>query len=324
MKAVSDFVAEALEILEALGVPLAQLTMRSKERMAKAFLAVAGIHGEMDWSKVGSSSSPRRLLSREVLRFMNAHLGEKIAEGSYDDVRRKDLKLPVEAGIIEKSAGKPDASTNDGTRKYALPPEVEKVIRTYGTEAWERALAEYLEGRETLAERMSMARGLARVPVQVAPGVLAAFSPGAHNQLQKSIIEYFLPCFGFGAEVLYVGDTAKKNMYMQRDRLSELGFAELAHDELPDVVAYSPQKNWLFLIEAVYSANPITEIRKLALEKLAAGCRAALVFVTAFPDRATFRKWAKEIAWESEVWIAEYPEHLIHFNGDKFLGPHKP
>jgi adenine-specific DNA-methyltransferase len=44
--------------------------------------------------------------------------------------------------------------------------------------------------------------------------------------------------------------------------------------------------------------------------------------VTAFPDRVTFRKFAKDIAWETEVWIADNPDHMIHFNGDKFLGPY--
>ncbi len=29
-----------------------------------------------------------------------------------------------------------------------------------------------------------------------------------------------------------------------------------------------------------------------------------------------------QIAWESEVWIAEEPMHMIHFNGERFLGPY--
>ncbi|MFS2517149.1 MULTISPECIES: BsuBI/PstI family type II restriction endonuclease [Parabacteroides] len=28
-----------------------------------------------------------------------------------------------------------------------------------------------------------------------------------------------------------------------------------------------------------------------------------------------------DIAWETEVWIAENPGHMIHFNGDRFIGP---
>jgi hypothetical protein len=29
-----------------------------------------------------------------------------------------------------------------------------------------------------------------------------------------------------------------------------------------------------------------------------------------------------QIAWESEVWIPEDPDHMIHFNPEEFLGPY--
>ena len=94
--------------------------------------------------------------------------------------------------------------------------------------------------------------------------------------------------------------------------------------ELPDIVAYSKTKNWLFLIEAVHSSGPISPIRLLELKRLAKECTAEIVFVTAFLTRDTFRKFAPEIAWETEVWIADAPDHMVHFDGDKFLGPYKP
>jgi type II restriction enzyme len=148
------------------------------------------------------------------------------------------------------------------------------------------------------------------------------FGPGEHNELQKAVIEDFLPRFGHGAKVLYVGDAQDKLMFREDDVLRELGFFELSHDKLPDVLAYSEEKNWLFLIEAVHSANPITELRKRALEQLSKACTADIVYVSAFLTKSSFRKFARDIAWETEVWIAESPEHLVHFNGDKFLGPH--
>jgi type II restriction enzyme len=148
------------------------------------------------------------------------------------------------------------------------------------------------------------------------------FGPGEHNELQKFIIEEFLPRFGQGAQVLYVGDTQDKLLFVEEDRLQTLGFFELSHEKLPDVLAYSREKNWLFLIEAVHSANPITELRKRTLEQLTKSCKADIIYVSAFLNRAAFRKFSFEIAWETEVWIAESPDHLIHFNGDKFLGPH--
>jgi hypothetical protein len=166
-------------------------------------------------------------------------------------------------------------------------------------------------------------RKLAQIPVRIKEGVNLEFSPGAHNQLQKLIIEKFLPAFGFGATVLYVGDTTDKDLFLDREGLQELRFSEIAHDKLPDVVAYSSKKDWLYLIEAVTTANPISELRRLDLQSMCKDCSAGIVFVTSFPDRATFRKHAKDIAWETEVWVADTPEHMIHFNGDKFLGPHQ-
>ena len=43
--------------------------------------------------------------------------------------------------------------------------------------------------------------------------------------------------------------------------------------------------------------------------------------ITAFLFFFFYRKFVKEIAWETEVWLAEMPEHMLHMNGDKFMGP---
>ena len=87
-------------------------------------------------------------------------------------------------------------------------------------------------------------------------------------------------------------------------------------------IYYSRQRNWLYLIEAVHSSGAITPVRLLELRRLTEECEADIIFVTAFLNRKTFRQFAPDIAWETEVWIAESPEHMIHFDGEKFLGPY--
>jgi type II restriction enzyme len=141
--------------------------------------------------------------------------------------------------------------------------------------------------------------------------------------LQKAVIEEFLPRYGYGSDVLYVGDSSDRFLLHEKDRLQALGFFELAHGELPDIVAYSTKRRWLYLIEAVHSSGPVSPIRHLELDRLTTQCQVGIVYVTAFLNRKTFRKFAADISWETEVWIADAPDHLVHFNGDSFMGPHK-
>ncbi len=105
--------------------------------------------------------------------------------------------------------------------------------------------------------------------------------------------------------------------------MAALGITITEHDKLPDLVLYDPRKNWLFLVEAVTSHGPVSPKRHAEMEAMLSGCAADRVYVTAFFEKADFRKYAADIAWETEVWIAETPDHMIHFNGPKFLGPFK-
>ncbi|MGB0744248.1 MAG: BsuBI/PstI family type II restriction endonuclease, partial [Opitutales bacterium] len=322
-KPVARVINEALHIIASLGVPLEDLTERRMERMAMAFLAVVDVKNSSSWTEAKQSGDGWAPQTREIIEYLNNHFYESISSGSYDDIRRKDLKLLTVAGIIERSANDPNAATNNPTRGYALNPDFAYIVRNYGAEGWEEDIDELLAETGTLSERLSGRRDIELVEICLPDGQSLQFSPGKHNDLQKSVIEEFLPRYGFGAQVLYVGDTADKFLLCDKAKLEELSFFELTHDELPDVLAYSESKNWLYLIEAVHSSGPISSVRMEELKRLTEKCRAELVYVTAFLDRATFRKFAPDIAWETEVWIADAPDHLIHFNGDKFLGPYK-
>ena len=92
---------------------------------------------------------------------------------------------------------------------------------------------------------------------------------------------------------------------------------------MADVVIYYPGKNWLILVEAVTSHGPVDGKRHDELKNLFANSSAGLVFVTAFPNRSLMARYLSEIAWETEVWTADAPSHLIHFNGVRFLGPYR-
>ncbi|MEI6408790.1 MAG: BsuBI/PstI family type II restriction endonuclease, partial [Bacteroidota bacterium] len=197
------------------------------------------------------------------------------------------------------------------------------LIHHFGTKAWQNSLDDFMSDRVRLENLLARQRDIAKVPVKLPNGDSLFLSSGKHNDLQKAIIEDFLPRFGYECEVLYIGDTTDKMLFLNESTLKDLHFFELSHNELPDIIAYSKSRNWLYLIEAVHSSGPISEVRMLELKKLTELCKAEIVFVTAFLTKTEFKKWATEIAWETEVWIAENPDHLIHFNGDKFMGPYK-
>ena len=175
-----------------------------------------------------------------------------------------------------------------------------------------------------LARKYQRIRDLVKIPITLPDGTEARLSAGSHNELQRLIIKEFCERFALGAKLIYLGDTADKRLYRDEETLERLHIPELNRDKLPDVVLYDADRAWVFLIEAVTSHGPVSPKRHAELEKMFADCPAERVYVTAFPDFATFKKYAADVAGESEVWIADAPDHMIHVNGDKFLGPHAP
>lgn len=315
---------EAISALEQLGIPLDGLTNRRMERLAMVFLALADVHEPGMWKSAKGHNANRSLRSRDIIEYLNAHFAEHISSGSYDDIRRQELKLLTLGCLVETSAGNPNSSRNDPRRGYAIAARLLPVLHAIGTRNWKELLGIFLPTIETLAQAISDIRPTQTLPVKLPSGATLEFSPGPHNQLQKAIIEEFLPRYGYGAEVLYVGDAADKYLVRDATRLKTLDFFELSHGELPDIVAYSSKRHWLYLIEAVHSSGPVSPIRHLELSRLTARCKADIVYVTAFLNREAFRKFAADISWETEVWIADAPDHLVHFNGDSFMGPHPP
>lgn len=316
---IQKLINEALDILENVGIPFEKKTPKGLQSMAMAFLAVAGI--TKSWKEAKGLKENRHLKTRDIIKFINENFEESISSGSYDDMRRKHLKLPVLADLILNSADNPNAATNDPTRGYTLNNDFKSLLLFYGTKDWQIKLKLFNKNRPSLEEILQRKRNLIKIPVVLPGGLKLELSQGGHNQLQREIIEEFLPRFGNGCEVLYIGDTTNKYLIREDKKLHDLGFFELTHDSLPDIVAYDSMKNWLFLIEAFYSSGAMSEERIFELKKALKKCKAGMIFITAFTSKNDFKKSATEIGWESEVWTADNPEHLIHFNGHKFLGP---
>lgn len=314
-------VFDILDVFQSIGIPV-ENTDRKLERMAKACLAVGKM--KKDFSEA-CSFEDGFTRTRDIIVFENEHLGENISSGSYDDIRRQDLKLLVEAGIVVNSSSTEEQATNNPSRGYGLSKSFANLLHSFSSPQWNIFLNGFIKETKSLKEELEKRRDLQKVLVTLPNGKEIDLSYGEHNDLQKAIIEVFLPLFGFGAEVLYVGDTKDKFLHLEEAELKRIKFFTLAHEELPDVIAYSQEKNLLYLIEAYHSTGEWNEIRvrKVKRKLQESGCTANAVFFTAFENKNTFRQKAKDIAWETEVWIADSPEHLVHFNGYKFLELHK-
>lgn len=314
-------IREALQILQCLGIPVEEMSPRKKEKMAMAFLAVGDVKKSSDWKKIKDANNDYHLKTREIISFENEYFEENISSGSYDDIRRVDLAPLVLAEIVVESI--PNSNTSDPRRGYKIAVEYARIIKKYGQNDWFEQVKIFNSGRKTFAERKEAKRNLPMIPVLLPDGTEVKLKDGEHNQIQQQIIQSFLPRFGNGAVVYYVGDSHNKyGVVFKENELKKIGIADLKQSKLPDVVAYSPQKDWIYMIEAYCSSNPITVERKIELENMLGDYAKKTVFVTAFINENAYRSCPEPLAWETEVWIATSPEHLIHRNGCRFLGPY--
>lgn len=311
---------EAKELLRALGLPKQQTNNRS----AWVFLALADIRPNDKWQEAKAPLLP----TVSIMQFIRDNYGQDYKPNSRETIRRQTLHQFEQARIVDRNRDDPSRPTNSALNNYSLNKPIINILREYPDGNWQEKIDEYKEEINNLQELYRRTLDLQKIPITLPNSVEIKLSPGKHNQLHADIIHEFCPRFiGKGGLVLYIGDTASsreeggKLMLLEEEMLDALGVPPMSHDKLPDVVVYDKAREWLFLIEAVTSHGPISPKRWFELEKTLVSCKVGRVYVTAFPDASEFRKHAADIAWETEVWIAENPDHMIHFNGDRFLGP---
>jgi hypothetical protein len=228
----------------------------------------------------------------------------------------------VDAGLALYNPDEPTRAVNSPRAVYQIEPSALELIRAYESASWKDSLAAYLSLRDTLVARYAAERDHHKVPVKLGDGKIITLSPGEHSELIRDIIEEFASRFVPGGDLVYAGDTGDKSSYFDVEMLVELGVSVDRHGKMPDVVIYYREKNWLILVESVTSHGPVDGKRHAELAQLFTSAKAGLVYVTAFPSRSIMTRYLADIAWETEVWVAEAPSHLIHFNGERFLGPY--
>lgn len=303
-----DKISETREFLKNIGMPKQQ----QADICCYVILAMAGIKPEMPWNE----ATNEWIRIHDIIQFANTYYGTSYAENSRETFRKQALHRFRTAALVEDN-GK---ATNSPNYRYRLTDETLQLIRNLDTNEWNKHLKLFLTYHEKLVDIYASKKKMTMMPVKI-NGDDFSFSAGKHNELQKAIIKDFAPRFAPNAECLYVGDTIEKDLVKNVEKLLELGFEITLHDKMPDVVLYREDKNWIYFVESVTSVGPMDPKRILEIEELTKNVSAGKIYVTAFLDFKTYKKFAEELAWETEVWIAEMPEHMIHLNGDRFMGP---
>ena len=291
---------------------------RTNETSARTLLALA----ELDESSAWADATNERMGVRRILDWMRGPLRHPIAENSRETIRRFVLHQFVDAGFCLYNDDDPARPTNSSKNNYRLNPEALLTIKLYGTPDFVPAVEEYLAEVGSLTAKYQAARDLARIPVTTPTGEVFTLKGGGQNILIKEMVENFCAYFVPGGEILYVGDADDKLATFERDRLASLGVVVDEHGKMPDLVVYQASSNWLFLMEAASTHGPVDHIRYSELSRMFAGSSAGIIYVSCFPNRSVMRRFLADLAWETEVWLASDPTHMIHLNGDRFLGPY--
>lgn len=305
---------EAMGILQGLGFAARQ----SNEVAGYTLLALLDLRPMQKW---GEAAEPLRGIT-PIIEFVSEAYGVHYAPNTRETIRDEAVKHFVEAGLLTRNPDDLTRPTNSGMTVYQIEKNALRLLRSFNSPQWDSKLRSYLESRERIRRELQRQRDLARVPVRLPSGKSVRLSPGGQNPLIKTVIEEFCPRFIPGGTVVYIGDTEDKFLHLESNYLRRLGVVIPPPGKMPDVVVHDTGRNWLVLMEAVTSAGPVDGKRRKELKELFAGCQAGLVFVTAFTSRQTMRSFLPHISWETEVWTAEDPDHLIHFDGERFLGPY--
>ena len=310
-------ITEAQEILKALGLPEAQ----QNDMSALTLLALCGIKEDNSWNEATRTS---QRITKGIMAFVNDNykVNSPYAPNTRETFRRQVLHQFIQAGVANYNPDDPTLPVNSPKAHYAITKEALEVIQAYGTNNWDSKVLQFIDAYFVLREKYAAERNMHRIPL-IIEGKEYSLSPGAHNEVQAAVVNEFAPRFAPGGKLLYIGDTEDKNLKVNTVGLEALHLPITEHSKLPDIVISDDKRGWLFLIEVVTSHGPVSSKRLIELEEFTKDCPYGIVYVTAFPNAKEFKKHIDDIAWETEVWLSDKPDHMIHFNGDRFIGPRK-
>lgn len=296
--------------MKALGLPKEQ----HNERSGLTLLALLDLKEDTPWR----DSKQRLIRIHDIMEFIKTHYDRHYAENTRETIRRQTLHQFLQAGVAVINPDDPNRPTNSPKNVYAASDEALTVIQKFGSPEWSAGLDHFIQEKGRLIERYQKRKKRHLLSLEM-DNTTIELSPGKHNELQIKIINEFRKRFCPQAKVVYVGDTARKLLYQDNALLAQLNIPITKHEKLPDVVLYDPSKDHLILIEAVTAHGPLSPKRQIEIEEMLTHCQAKRIYISAFPDFREFKRHINNVAWETEVWLSDNPDHMIHFNGPKFF-----
>lgn len=310
----SQLIEEAIEALRDFEVGREQLN----ERSAMTLLALLQLKPGDDWAR---ATNPM-LGTRAIMDWIRDQYGVEYTANTRETIRRFTLHQFVIAQLVEENADQPDRPINSPKWNYRVTDEALEVLRHYREPRFEseieRFLSDHLSYRSLVEER----RHMPKTPVHLPSGQELELSPSGQSVLIKAMVEEMLPRFAPGCQVAFIDDTDHKHGVIDADLLDDLGISLKAREKAPDVIAWDERRRWLFLMEAASTHGPVDVTRKNELHDLFADQWNDAVLVSCFPDRRTMQRYLAQLAWETEAWCADTTDHMMHFNGSRFMGPY--
>lgn len=286
-----------------------------KSMAARFILAATRVTEKMKWNQATNTG----VQIHEGLNFLNSEYHTNLKENTRESLRKQGPKKMATVGLARDNVSD-GIPTNSKYYRWFLSDDFFDLVYHFADKDYSERLQHFKLMHQSRMSLQADKRKHIMIPVLYS-NFKFELTPGKHNQLHKEILEQFAPRFAGGSKLLYVGDTAEKDLKFEESILVDLGFPMTIHDVIPDIVLFDERRNWLFLIEAVSSVGPMS-VDRVSRIKAGYNGKAGLVFVTAFQDWSVYKRFVGDIAWETEVWIADFPDHMIHMNGDRFMGPH--
>ncbi|PKV04764.1 BsuBI/PstI family type II restriction endonuclease [Bifidobacterium pseudolongum] len=310
----NGLIADAMDVLQEFEVGEEQ----QNERSAMTLLALLHLKPGDEWC---DATAPM-LTTRGIMDWIRDYFGVAYKPNTRETIRRFTLHQFIIAKLVEENADKPDRPINSPNWNYRVTADAFEVLQQRNKPVFEKLVKHFLLEHESYRSLAEERRDMPKTPVTLPSGGMLSLSPSGQSVLIKAIVEEMLPRFAPDCRIAYIDDTDHQHGIIDSNLMDELGISLKAREKAPDVIAWDGKRKWLFLIEAASTHGPVDVTRKQELRRLFADRWEDVVLVSGFPNRKTMQRYLAVLAWETEAWCADTPEHMIHLNGSRFMGPY--